>query len=367
VILGSLLLGITFLAHHIEAVPSETETVISQIARTVFDGRGVLYFGTIIGTMVILVLAANTAFAGFPRLGALVGIDGYLPRQMAYRGSRLVYSRGIVALAAIACLLIVLFQASVTGLIPLYAIGVFLSFTLSQAGMAIRWRKSGKLKEGEVLKERGSTLHFEKNWFIKMVVNGFGAALTAVVMVIFGVTKFMDGAWIVILIIPALVILFEAINKHYRGVAKKLTLEKYGSPSYVSRHRVVLTLGGVHRGSLTALRYAKTLTDDITAIHVSIDPEEAQKLQKKWEVWGEGVRLVVLDSPYRLFLEPLLEYIDELDQNRQPNDVLTIVVPQFVSHHPWSNGLHAHTADTLRKVLLNREGIVITEVPYQVD
>jgi amino acid transporter len=366
-ILGSFMLAITFFSQAIQAVPSEVETIISQLTRTAFGERNIFYLMTIIGTTVILVLAGNTAFAGFPRLSALVAADGFLPRQLTYRGSRLVYSTGIVALAMIASALIMLFQASVTRLIPLYAIGVFLSFTLSQGGMALRWWKSGHMKLGEEIQERGSTLSFDPNWVVKMVVNGFGSFMTLVVALVFSSTKFIEGAWIIILLIPILVVVFWGIHVHYRRLASQLSLEHYGAPPRASRHRVIVAIGGVHRGTVQALRYAKLLSNDITAVHVSIDPDEAERIQRKWETWGDGYRLVILDSPYRLFIEPLLEYIEEIDDQRQPNDVITIVVPQFIPKHIWSEALHARTADAMRNALLNRSGIVITEVPYQVD
>ncbi|HWQ04927.1 MAG TPA: APC family permease [Longilinea sp.] len=366
-ILGSLMLGITFLSHQIGVLPSEEETVISQLARTVFDSRGVFYLAAIFSTMVILMLAANTAFAGFPWLAALTATDGYLPRQLTYRGSRLVYSRGIIMLAAAAILLIFIFQANVTRLIPLYAIGVFLSFTLSQSGMAHRWYKTGKLKPGGETKERGSMLKHDPRWWIKMIINGLGAAVTLVVTLVFSITKFTSGAYIVLILIPLLVFVFLAIHRHYKSIAKKLSLDHYGAPPHLSRNRVILAVAGVHRGTLAALRYARTLSDDITAVHVSIDPLEAEKLKEKWETWGDGIRLVILESPYRLFLEPMLEYIDDIDAQRQPNDIITVVVPQFVTTNLVTNMLHMRTADTLRHVLLNRKGIVINEVPYQVD
>jgi amino acid transporter len=366
-VLGSLMLGITFLSQHIQAVPSEAETVISQLARTVFGSRDIFYLLSIAGTTIILVMAANTAFADFPRLSALVAFDGFLPRQLAYRGSRLVYSRGIVALALIASGLIFMFQASVTRLIPLYAIGVFMSFTLSQAGMSHRWWKSGHLQPGVEVKERGSTLKHDAHWPFKMVVNGFGAFTTLIVALVFGITKFTDGAWIVILILPTLVSVFWGIHVHYRQLAKQLSLDHYGAPPRTSRHRVILAMGGVHRGTLEALRYARMLSDDITAVHISIDPEETEKIQQKWEAWGDGYRLVILDSPYRLLIEPLLEYIEQIDDQRQANEVITVIVPHFAPKHVWTETLHSRTADTLRRVLLNRSGIVITEVPYQVD
>lgn len=367
VILGSLLLGITTLSHQIGAIPSEEETIISQIARTVHDSRGILYLLTIASTTVILAMAANTAFADFPRLSAIAAGDGFLPRQLTYRGSRLVYSRGIIALAAIACGLIILFQASVTRLIPLYAIGVFLSFTMSQTGMAHRWWKSGRLRADEEKVERGSTLRHDPKWQIKMVVNGFGAFLTLVVASVFAVTKFVDGAWIVVILIPTLVTTFSSIHRHYRGVAQHLSLENFGALPRVTRHRVIILIGGVHRGSLAALRYARTLSDDLTAVHVSIDAVETEKLQQRWEKWGEGIRLVILESPYRLLFEPILEYIDQIDAQRRSNELITIVVPHFVSRHFWGDWMHARTANTLREVFLHRKEIVITEVPYEVD
>jgi amino acid transporter len=366
-ILGTLMLSITFLANHIGALPSEEETIISQLVRTAFDSRGILYLAAIAGTTVILIMAANTAYADFPRLSALIAADGYIPRQLSYQGSRLVYSRGIIALTLIASTLIIVFQASVTKLIPLYAIGVFLSFTLSQTGMARRWWKIGRLKPGEEIKEKGSVLRTDKNWSIKLVVNSIGAFCTLIVMLVFATTKFQDGAYIVVLLIPVIVSVFYLIHRHYQNLARHLSLEGLITPSRIKRHRVIIPIGGVHRGTLAALRYAKTLSDDITAAHVSIDAEESKKIKEKWEIWGDGTRLIILDSPYRLFVEPLIEYIDELDRMRQQNEVITIVVPEFVPRHWWANALHTQTALVLRMALLFRKDIVITNVPYQVD
>jgi hypothetical protein len=360
-------LAITYLAVHIHAVPAESETVISQIARTIYDGRGMLYLATITATTVILVMAANTAFADFPRLGALHAGDGFLPRQLTYRGSRLVYSRGIVALAVIASVLVILFKASVTNLIPLYAIGVFLSFTLSQAGMAKRWWKSGHLKPGVEIQEPGSVLSYEKGWQYKMLINGLGSISTLVVMVVFAATKFKDGAWIVILLTPCLVAVFFTIHHHYKNLGKQLSLENHHNPVRVTRNRVIMPVSSVHKGTLAALRYARTLSDDITAVHVSLDPKESAKVEAKWAEWGEGYRLIILNSPYRVFFEPLMEYIDRIEKTCKSGDVITIVVPQFVPKSFLSTFLHTRSAESLRKILLNRENIIITEVPYQVN
>ena len=366
-ILATLFLGISFLATHISAVPSETETVISQLGRTVFEGRGIPYLMVITATTIILIMAANTAFADFPRLSALAAADRFLPRQLTFRGSRLVYSNGIVTLAIIASVLIIIFRASVSSLIPLYAIGVFLSFTLSQTGMARRWQKIGRLQEGEQIVEPGSVLRYDQGWRTKMLINGFGAVCTAIVMMIFAVTKFSEGAWVVLIIIPALVKLFFTIHAHYRDLAGHLTLDRFsGLPARQTRHRVIMPVSGIHQGTLEALRYAKLLSDDVTAVHVSIDPAETEKVQKKWTTWGEGTRMVILDSPFRLFIEPLLKYLEEIIDNRQPNETITIVVPQFIPSKRWHNALHMQTADVLRQELLSRPGVVVTDVPYHV-
>ncbi|MBI3739157.1 MAG: APC family permease, partial [Chloroflexi bacterium] len=366
-ILGSLFLAISYLTGRIGGVFSEQETIISQLARTVFDGRGVLYIATIWATTVILIMAANTAFADFPRLGALHAGDGFLPRQLTWRGSRLVYSNGIVTLSIIASALIVIFKASVTKLIPLYAIGVFLSFTLSQAGMARRWWKIGHLKEGEEIVEPGSVLRYENNWQFKMFVNGFGSLCTAIVMVVFAVTKFREGAWIVLILTPLLVTIFFSIHHHYHQLAESLSLEDFGGlPARQTRHRVIIPVSGVHQGTLEALRYARLLSDDVTAVHVSIDARETEKVQKKWITWGEGTRLVILDSPFRLFVEPLLKYLEDIIDHRQPNETITVVVPQFIPSKPWHNALHMRTAEVLRTELLAKPGVVVTDVPYHV-
>jgi amino acid transporter len=367
-ILGLLFLGISFLTREIHAIPSEAETVISQLARTVFNGQGLLYLLVIIGTTVILILAANTAFAGFPRLSAILAQDGYMPRQLTYRGSRLVYSYGIVSLAAVATILIIVFRASVTRLIPLYAIGVFLSFTLAQAGMARRWWRVGHLNRQDVTTNSTYRLHYQRGWFLKMISNGFGALCTAIVMLVFAITKFRDGAWVVLLLTPFLISIFLWIHRHYVGVATGLSLENYGEPPpYNVRHRVIVPISNMHQGTLAALRYARMLSEDITAVHISMEPEDTEIVRKRWETWGRGTRLVIVDSPYRLFLEPLLDYIDEILASRQANETITIVVPHFVPGKKIHNALHMQAAEMLRRELLSTPGVVITEVPYQIS
>jgi hypothetical protein len=312
-------------------------------------------------------MAANTAFADFPRLSALAAADRFLPRQLTFRGSRLVYSNGIVTLSVIASLLIIVFRASVSSLIPLYAIGVFLSFTLSQTGMARRWWKIGRLVEGKEVVEPGSVLRYDKGWRFKMFINGFGAVCTAIVMMIFAVTKFTEGAWVVLIIIPALVRIFFTIHHHYKDLAAHLTLDRFsGLPARQTRHRVIMPVSGIHQGTMEALRYARLLSDDVTAVHISMDPDETDKVQKKWKTWGEGTRLVILDSPFRLFIEPLLGYIEDILETRQPNETITIVVPQFIPSKRWHKALHMRTADFLRQELLAKPGVVVTDVPYHV-
>ncbi len=365
-ILSFMFLSITFLARQTEALPSHTKTIFSQIGAVIYGDGSLLYLALLGGTTLILVMAANTSFADFPRLSAIQAHDGYLPKQLTYRGSRLVYTYGIVALAGFASLLVIIFRAETNALIPLYAIGVFLSFTLSQSGMAVRWRRTGKLKPGEEAPQIASTLHYDKHWRLKMFINGFGAVCTFIVMLVFAVTKFAAGAWVVVILIPALVLLFLKIHGHYRRLAAELSLDSFGLPPRIRRHRVIVPIGSVHVGTLRALRYALSMSNDVTAVHVAIDPDEAEKIRAKWAKWGEGARLVVLDSPYRLLFEPVLDYIKDIAQQRQPNEMITIVVPEFIPVQLWHNFLHMQSAFLLQLGLLELKDIVITEVPYHV-
>ncbi len=391
VILGTLFLGITILSHQIGAVPSESETVISQLARTVFGGRNTLYLLSISATTIILAMAANTAFADFPRLSAILAGDRYLPRMLTYRGSRLVFSYGIVLLSVVASLLMIVFRVRVSALIPLYAVGVFMSFTLSQAGMALRWRKIGRLApkdkpkqansgesaetaNGEAELEHWDTedsheggLKYDPNWKFKMVVNSFGAACTFVVMIIFGVTKFVGGAWVIIVLIPLLVAMFSAIHRHYEDLRNRLSLEHYDPPLPLTHNRVIFPVSGVHRGTLAAIRFAQAISGDITGVHVSLDPADSAKVKEKWEQWCATIPLVIIESPYRVLLEPLLEYIKSEAAKVKPNETITVVVPEFVARRGWHNFLHMQTSQLLQLALLLTPGVVIVEVPYQVE
>jgi amino acid transporter len=345
-ILGSLFVGITLLAHQIHAIPAETETILSQVARTVF-GRNIFYFVVQIATALILILAANTSFADFPRLSSLIARDGFLPRPLSNIGDRLVFSNGIVLLGALAAALIIAFGGDTHALLPLYAIGVFLSFTLSQTGMVIHWFR---------LKTH--------NWQREAVINGVGAAATLVVLVVIVITRFTHGGWIVVVLIPIIVFLFLQVHKHYVSTAAQLSLEDYGVPPRIRRNRVIVPIAGVHRGVLVALNYARTLSNDVTAVHVQTDPAETARVQEKWERWGDGVRLIILQSDYRSIVEPLINYLDKIDEC-QTDDVITVIMPQFLARRWWQNILHNQTALLIRLALVFRRGMVVTDVPYR--
>ena len=341
----TMFMGITLLAHAYQVVPNDTETVVSQIARAVFGGRGWAYYTIQAGTMLILVLAANTAYADFPRLASIVSRDRYLPRQFMNQGDRLAFSNGIVVLSTCAGILLVLFGGDTHALIPLYMIGVFVSFTLSQFGMVIHWRR---------MREPG--------WRTSAVINGFGAIVTAIVLVIVATTKAAEGAWIIILLIPALVVLFRATRQHYDHVASQLSLHEF-TPLPRLKNIVLLPLSGVHRAVLQALHYAHTLSDDVRALYVATDPQSLAIVRAEWEQWGEGVPLVVLDSPYRSVLEPLINYVNDLEA-REPEAYVTIVLPEFVPARWWQHLLHNQRALILKGTLLFRPNTVVTNVPF---
>jgi hypothetical protein len=340
-------LGISVLANTIHAVPSHSETVLSQIGRAVF-GPGLGYAITQAATALILILAANTAFADFPRLASLIAKDGYLPRQLSSLGDRLVFSNGIISLGILSAVLLVLFGGDTHRLLPLYAAGVFLSFTLSQAGMVVRWWQ---------LRDPG--------WQRSIAINGFGAFATGVVTTVVTITRFTQGAWIVTLLIPLVVWFFLRIHKHYENVAGQLSLETFGAPPAINRHRVIVPIGGVHQGVVHALHYARSISPDVTAIYADVDPSQTERIRDKWQRWGNGIRLEVLASPYRSVISPIHEYLDMLERERQPHDMLTVVLPQFVPTHWWGNLLHNQTALLLRLSLIFRRGTVVTDVPYR--
>jgi len=342
-IMLTLFIGTTALADLFNIVPREEETVVSQLARGVFGG-GLLYYYLQGVSTLILILAANTAFADFPRLAFFMSRDGYLPRQFGNRGDRLVFSNGVVILAVIAASLVVVFDGSTHALIPLYAVGVFTSFTLSQTSMVRRWLRT---RPG--------------GWWWRVAVNGSGAATTAVVLLVVAATKFVDGAWIVVLLIGGFILTFIAIRQHYDDVARQLSLEGYAGPSPIG-HTVLVVVGDLHRGVVRAIQYAQTLSPNAKAVYVELDPERTHRLEEKWGKWGMGVPLIVLTSPYRSLLGPLLEYIDHLQENG--NHVVTIVIPEFIPARWWQLGLHNQTALLIKGAMLFRRNVIVTDVPY---
>jgi amino acid transporter len=340
-------LGITYLAYDLGIIAGGDETVVSKIARRVF-GTGTFYYAIQLATMLILLLAANTSYADFPRLSSILARDRFVPRQFANQGDRLVYSNGILVLSGFAILLIVVFAGDTHALLPLYAIGVFMSFTLSQTGMVRRWLR---------LREKG--------WRWRIVVNGIGALATGVVMLTLAVTKFSEGAWIVVLIIPIVVAIFVIMHRHYDEVATELSLEGFeGPPTF--HHTILVPIGDMHRGVVRALQYVKTLAGpDVTlrAVYVETDPARTVRLEERWGQWGLGVPLVVLTSPYRSLLRPLLDYIDKI-QSRDEDQMVTIVVPEFLPRHWWQHILHNQTALIIKGALLFRRNTVVADVPY---
>jgi len=347
VILSTMFLGISILANVIHAIPSHSETVLSQIGRAVF-GPGLGYAIIQTATALILILAANTAFADFPRLSSLIAKDGYLPRQLASLGDRLVFSNGIILLGIVSAMLLITFGGDTHRLLPLYAAGVFLSFTLSQAGMVVRWWR---------LRETG--------WQRSIAINGFGAVATGVVTAVVTITRFTQGAWIVTLLIPLVVWFFMSIHKHYEKVAAQLSLDTFGAPPAIRRHRVVVPVGGVHQGVIHAIHYARSLSPDVTAIYAEVDPTQTERILEKWARWGDGIRLEVLPAPYRSVVNPIHDYLDRLERERQPHDMVTVVLPQFVPTTWWGNLLHNQTAFVLRMSLIFRRGTVVVDVPYR--
>jgi amino acid transporter len=348
-ILGSFFFGLSLLAHRLSPTASEHETILSILGRTVFGDGSAMYFVLQFSTFAILILAANTAFSGFPLLSQIVARDGYLPRQLANRGDRLVFSNGIFLLAGFAAVLVVAFGGKTTALIPLYATGVFTGFTLSQAGMVVRHRRRR-----------------EKGYKLNMFINGLGAVTTGVVLVVIVTSKFTDGAWIPAIVIPLLVILFRSIKRHYTRVEAALEVASdYHAPRHT--HTVVVLIGRVHRATLAALAYAKSLAPDrLVAMSVVSDPEEAEAIQRQWAEFNLDIPLEIRLSPYRDLSGSVVEFIDELDEAYE-NDIVTVILPEFVLKRWWEQLLHNQSAFLLKARLLFRRNTVVVSVPYHID
>lgn len=342
--------GITFLAHQYGAVPLEQdvagyETVVSQIARGVFGGTNAAYYGMQFATMAILVLAANTAYSDFPRLAYFMARDKYMPSQFTFRGDRLAYTFGIVTLGALSALVLSLFGGETERLIPLYAVGVFTSFTISQLGMVMRWQQR---------KEPG--------WRTSRLLNGLGATVTGIVALVVATTKFTHGAWMVILLIPVIVMVFRAIHDHYAQAKTELEPTTPLRAEDV-RLTAVLPIAAINRVTVQTLAYARSITDTVIAVHITDDEEEIARLQDAWSELGTDVPLVIIESPYRSLVGPLVSYIVELQQ-QTPGTTINVVLPEYIPNHWWEQILHNQTALRIKASLLFRPGIVVTSVPY---
>jgi len=348
VILGTLFFGVSLLAHHLDPYPTEKQTVIAQMGILIF-GNGAVFFVLQVATALILTLAANTAYADFPRLSSIIASDRFLPRQLANRGDRLVFSNGVLFLASAAAVLLIAFGGRTNALIPLYAVGVFTSFTLSQWGM-VKHHQSER----------------EPHWQRNAVINGIGAFATLVVLLIVAVTKFTSGAWVPIVIIPFIILLFKGIHRHYARVAESLRADPGFRPRRMN-HTVVVLVGRVHKGVLEALAYAKSLNPNhLLAVSVVTDDEDQERIENQWREFDLDVELETIYSPYRELTRPVLRFIDELDA-RYDNDILTVLIPEFVVRRWWEHILHNQSALILKGRLLFRKGIVVTSVPYHTD
>ncbi|MCG6553455.1 MAG: APC family permease [Candidatus Magnetominusculus sp. LBB02] len=344
VILGTMFMGITFLTERFHLLPSESETILSQLAKTVFNEGFFYYFiqGT---TFLILILAANTSFADFPRLSSIMAQDGFLPRQLANRGDKLVFSNGVIILSIISGILMAAFSGDTHALIPLYAVGVFLSFTLSQGGMVAHWFK-----------------YKSKGWVKHMIINATGALTTAVVSVVIAATKFIHGAWMVIIAIPIIMVITKKISQHYQSVSRQLSIENAEPEVEYAHHSVIIPISGLQVAVLNAIKYAKAISNDVSAVYVCLDPAATLRLQSSWQKFGMGVPLVILESPFRSIIEPLMDYIDDVRSCYQKG-VITVVLPEFVPRKWWHHLLHNQTAIFIKGIILFKQGVVSTSVP----
>jgi amino acid transporter len=353
-LLGVLFIGITFVADAYEISPTAEggPTVVAQVADAVFGDGSPLFLVFQLATALILFLAANTSFNAFPRLAALLAQDGYMPRQFSFRGDRLSYSWGIMALAAIACALLVIFQGDTHALIPLYSVGVFICFTISQAGMVRHW-----------LAER------DRGWRAKLLLNSFGALLTGVVLVVVASAKFIDGAWIVLVLVPLQVVIFMFISSQYRASRDQLAVPAgVEMPVPHRRERVVVPVPGLNRAVVQAVNVGRSISDDVRAVYITDDAEEAGHLRRQWELQVPGVPIVVVESPYRALVGPLVAYLDVLDRSWPPDQeapITFVVVPEYVARHWWERILYNQSARRLRSTLLGRPMTVVVDVPYR--
>lgn len=375
IIAMSLFIGITYVSTHLHLVPAihEGESILSQMARAVtgdLPGGRILYYWVQVFTTLILILAANTGYQDFPRLGSFLAKDGFMPRWLQNRGDRLVYNSGIMVLALLSSLIVLIFNANEIAMLPLYALGVMLSFSLSQAGMFRLMGRISHLKPGETLRTNVTTIHYERGVMWKRLMNALGAAVTFVVLIILIITKFTEGAWAVAVLIPLFVLLFRSIRQHYSNVADELSTEAW---SMEQMHPIgdiaIVPIGDVHRGTLRALRYARRLATNVHAVAIITNPAQEQRLRKRWAKFPEiteGINLKCIDYEFRDILVPLIDYICDFKQNHYPHELVTVVVPEFVPESWWAYLLHNQTANILRLRLQQYENIVFIDVPYHV-
>jgi len=351
-ILGVMFIGISFLIMHFHLLQIEGVTALSQIAETTF-GRGWGYYYIQFTTMIVLYLAANTSFNGLPSLLSLLAKDGYMPRYLGIRGERLSFSNGIILLSVVAGLLIYIYKGNTDHLISLYAIGVFLSFTIAQTGMVVHWRK-----------ER------TPGWIAHAMVNAVGAIVTGIVVLIIGITKFSHGAWAVILFIPFMIFIFKKIHSHYKDMSEQLHLpiEEFDPTTVATlitgRNVVIVPVATPTNIVAQTLKYARTISNDVVALNIATDEASALKVAEKWRAWNPGIELVTIYSPYRLVIQPLLNYISQLEQQKNPEDFITILIPEFQTKKWWHRLLHNQTGWVLRTLLILRENVIVTSVPF---
>lgn len=346
-LLSSFFLGVSFLATQIGLVPSE-ETIISQVARAAL-GTSVLYYIFQIATMGILVIAANTAFADFPRLASILARDNYMPHQFLYRGDRLAFSIGIIVLGGVAAFLVVLFAGEVESLIHLYAVGVFLAFTLSNSGMVMRWRKL-------------RTPH----WQVSAIINGVGATLSAITLLIIATTKFALGAWISVVLIPIITLFFHVVHTHYGHVAEQLRILPDQLPPQRIQQLVIVPIDDVNYASLRAMAFARTICSDVLVLHIALDTAHAEKVRHKMQTYASDLKLVVVDSPLRAFVRPLVSYVDAV-HSQYPDAFVTIVLPEFITAHWWEQFLHNRTAARLQREFEKHPNVAVVLVPYLLE
>jgi energy-converting hydrogenase Eha subunit E len=357
-ILGFLVLGVAYLSSRYGLVPAEKETIVSMLGREVL-GENVLYYAYQAATALVLFMAANTSFAGFPWLSAIMAKDKYMPRQFAFKGDRLAFSYGIVLLAAAASLLLAAFGGEVTRLIPLYAVGVFVSFTLSQSGMVRHWWR---------LRDKG--------WRTSLAINGVGAVATAVVAVIIATTKFTHGAWISILLMLALILAFALVRRHYAAFEETMRVEEgelrprmaEAAPSLrrAARQHVVLPVSEIDKTALAAVDFAREFSGKVTAVHLVDDKEEAEEYRARWEEMIPDVPLLIIESPYRAFVAPMLAYLESVER-AEPDVRITVVLPHFVPRHWWERLLHNQDALGLKPHLRKRPRVAVIDFPYRLE